>query len=63
MQRIRSNTDRRVVHVSLTAKGRVVEKKHRTSMRRATARIVAGLTRSEKRELERLLGKIVATVG
>jgi DNA-binding MarR family transcriptional regulator len=63
VKRVRNDEDRRVVYVRLTAKGLAVERKHRKYHERTTAKIMAGLTTSEKREIERLLRKIVATLG
>lgn len=63
VKRVRSDRDRRVVRLKLTAKGLAVERRHRKYHERKTAKIMAGLTAPEKREIERLLRKIVETLG
>jgi DNA-binding MarR family transcriptional regulator len=63
VKKIRSDNDRRVVRVELTAKGRTVERNHRRYHERKTVKMMSGLTPAEKREIERLLRKIVATLG
>ena len=63
VKRVGDDEDRRVVHVKLTARGETVDRDHRKYHKRINARIMKPLTKSEKRGLEKLMRKMVATLG
>jgi DNA-binding MarR family transcriptional regulator len=62
-KRRRDAKDRRVVHVSLTARGRKIEKLHEEDHRRIIDMIMAVLTESEQKEIIRLIQKIATALG
>lgn len=63
VKRVRDAKDGRVVHVKLTAAGMAVDRDHRKYHKRVNVRILAALTGSEKRQVEKLMRKIVAALG
>jgi len=58
VKRARDGKDRRVVHVSLTARGRAIERDHQEYHEKANAKILASLTDKEKRQAAKLMQKI-----
>jgi len=62
VKRARDDKDLRVVHVKLTARGMTVDQDHRKYHKRINARIMTALTESEKRDVEKLMRKMVAAL-
>jgi DNA-binding MarR family transcriptional regulator len=58
VRRRRSNTDRRLVHVELTAAGRTLVRRVQREVHRREHRLTGGLTATEKRALAGLLRKL-----
>ncbi len=61
-RRMRNSKDRRVVHVSLTARGGEVARAHQKYHDRLNTKIMAVLTDSEKRQVARLMQKIAGAL-
>ncbi len=62
-KRSRNNSDRRVVHVELTERGRRANRHHYKFHEQINARIMAVLSESEQRQAIRLMRKIVHALG
>ena len=62
VRRMRDDKDRRVVHVSLTARGGEVARAHQKYHGRLNTKIMAVLTDSEKRQVARLMQKIAGAL-
>lgn len=63
VQRMRDAGDRRVVRVTLTARGRQADKTHMELHKQVTDRILAALTETEQEQAVQLIRKIVAALG
>ncbi|MBI5117305.1 MarR family transcriptional regulator [Candidatus Poribacteria bacterium] len=63
VRRSRPDKDKRVVRVSLTAKGARVEKLHEEYHSKTIARIMTVLEESEQKQLLKLMQKVVAALG
>lgn len=63
IRRLRSSTDRRVVLVSATEAGRKLVARRGEEERSFAAKVERGLQAAERRELERLLAKMLAGLG
>jgi len=62
VKKVRDGKDRRVIHVTLTPKGKAVEREHRRYHAKTNKKLLAALTDQEKRQTEKLLRKIAAAL-
>ncbi len=63
VKRSRDDKDRRVVHVSLTARGRKVDALHEQFHADMIDRVLSALTDSEQKQMARLIRKIATSLG